>query len=343
MKADRLFSAFSRFRGRFDDYQNLSFIRRESLEILDVARRLAGSPNDPDSRDDILSNLQSAKLILLCKELELRRTRRHSEMQESSHYVSDGFEQHAHPDSFRVDAQPDLVEHPLFSGRSGNDDSPSRCSSSHADERCDVRGVDGVIEEKFPPVDFASENAPLAPQPLQEQESVPPPEPWKPDTRTYKAVIELMDLLDKARTDERMGPERMIRNLARKREPLEVAFGLDATDSGNQDAALDVAQSLLEWISHAEESPYEEFLDGLQRLLERTCACLSLERIDRRGPFDVADQHILEMVDTDDPGLDQTIEGTVECGYRIGDWVLRPQKVFVYRFVQTTSTTRSME
>ena len=75
----------------------------------------------------------------------------------------------------------------------------------------------------------------------------------------------------------------------------------------------------------------ERAIEITRRKTETLIAAIGLERIDRKGPYNELDQEIVDNVATDSDEMDMHISETVQCGYQIGQTIIRPQKVLVYR------------
>jgi len=75
----------------------------------------------------------------------------------------------------------------------------------------------------------------------------------------------------------------------------------------------------------------ERALEIARRKAETLIDAIGLERIDRKGPYNELDQEIVDNVATDSEEMDMHISETVQCGYRMGHTIVRPQKVLVFR------------
>lgn len=78
----------------------------------------------------------------------------------------------------------------------------------------------------------------------------------------------------------------------------------------------------------------ERAIEVASRKSGELCAQLGLERVEEQGEFNAGIQQIVDTVATADAAENMRVAETVQCGYRIGAQLLRPQKVLVYRYAE---------
>ncbi len=95
---------------------------------------------------------------------------------------------------------------------------------------------------------------------------------------------------------------------------------------------LPVLDNIDRALSHADESPKEKFVEGVEMILNSLLAALKnagLSEIDAAGqPFDHNAHHAVLTEDSDDFDSD-TVTGVLQKGYRLNDKVIRPAMVKV--------------
>jgi hypothetical protein len=104
-------------------------------------------------------------------------------------------------------------------------------------------------------------------------------------------------------------------------------------------AAATAAIDLCDWLERAREDERIPSKRAIEVALQKSftlLGSLSLARIEGMGKFDQNVQQIVDSVAAVDKESDMVVFQTVECGYRAGEKLLRPQKVIVYRFTAPT-------
>ncbi len=91
---------------------------------------------------------------------------------------------------------------------------------------------------------------------------------------------------------------------------------------------------LADWLERSAEDdrlPPARALAVARDKMSALLQSLEITRIQRTGAFDAGEQQIVETVVTRDASLDMTVCESVQCGYRQGPQLLRPERVLVYR------------
>jgi hypothetical protein len=85
----------------------------------------------------------------------------------------------------------------------------------------------------------------------------------------------------------------------------------------------------------------ERVIEVAEEKAGKLLAALRIERIDRKGLFNEIDQQIADFIATESVAANMQIAETLQCGYRIGDAIIRPQKVLVFRYRDISRTEES--
>lgn len=102
-------------------------------------------------------------------------------------------------------------------------------------------------------------------------------------------------------------------------------------------AADAAAIELCDWLDRAREDQRIPPARAMEIATQKTLALLvslGIEKIARTGRVDEADQQITDFVSCDSADLDMHVSQTVQCGYRKGGQIVRPQTVIAFRYTE---------